>query len=52
MEPVAGNMNMVKPIDGFLQAIRDVCDEYKSVFIIDESNDRFPCCIRRCSVSL
>ncbi len=22
--------------DGFLQAIRDVCDEYKSVFIIDE----------------
>jgi glutamate-1-semialdehyde 2,1-aminomutase len=29
-------MNMVKPIDGFLQAIRDVCDEYKSVFIIDE----------------
>lgn len=36
IEPVAGNMNMVKPIDGFLQAIRDVCDEYKSVFIIDE----------------
>lgn len=29
-------MNMVKPIEGFLQAIRDVCDEYKSVFIIDE----------------
>ena len=27
---------MVKPIDGFLQAIRDICDEYKSVFIIDE----------------
>lgn len=36
IEPVAGNMNMVKPIEGFLQAIRDVCDEYKSVFIIDE----------------
>ena len=36
VEPVAGNMNLVKPIDGFLQAIRDVCDEYSSVFIIDE----------------
>ena len=36
VEPVAGNMNLVKPIAGFLEAIRDVCDEYKSVFIIDE----------------
>jgi glutamate-1-semialdehyde 2,1-aminomutase len=29
-------MNLVKPIEGFLQAIRDVCDEHGSVFIIDE----------------
>ncbi|MFU8924881.1 glutamate-1-semialdehyde 2,1-aminomutase [Acinetobacter puyangensis] len=36
VEPVAGNMNLVKPKDGFLQAIRALCDEYKSVFIIDE----------------
>ena len=36
VEPVAGNMNLVKPIAGFLEAIRDVCDEYKAVFIIDE----------------
>ena len=36
IEPVAGNMNLVTPIDGFLQAIRDVCDEHGSVFIIDE----------------
>ena len=36
VEPVAGNMNLVIPIDGFLQAIRDVCDEHGSVFIIDE----------------
>ncbi|WP_273776985.1 glutamate-1-semialdehyde 2,1-aminomutase [Acinetobacter sp. GSS19] len=36
VEPVAGNMNLVKPVEGFLQAIREVCDEYKSVFIIDE----------------
>ncbi|MCH4247799.1 MAG: glutamate-1-semialdehyde 2,1-aminomutase [Acinetobacter populi] len=36
VEPVAGNMNLVKPKDGFLQTIRALCDEYKSVFIIDE----------------
>ena len=36
VEPVAGNMNLVKPIAGFLETIREVCDEYKSVFIIDE----------------
>jgi len=36
VEPVAGNMNLVKPIAGFLETIREMCDEYKSVFIIDE----------------
>lgn len=36
VEPVAGNMNLVKPIEGFLQTIRSLCDEYQSVFIIDE----------------
>lgn len=36
VEPVAGNMNLVKPIDGFLQRIRSLCDQYQSVFIIDE----------------
>ncbi|MDO4223705.1 MAG: glutamate-1-semialdehyde 2,1-aminomutase [Acinetobacter sp.] len=36
VEPVAGNMNLVKPIKGFLESIREMCDEYGSVFIIDE----------------
>lgn len=36
VEPVAGNMNLVKPIAGFLETIREMCDQYKSVFIIDE----------------
>lgn len=36
VEPVAGNMNLVKPKDGFLQTIRTMCDEHNSVFIIDE----------------
>ncbi|MCR8924392.1 glutamate-1-semialdehyde 2,1-aminomutase [Dasania sp. GY-MA-18] len=36
VEPVAGNMNCVPPIPGFLQAIREQCNQYGSVFIIDE----------------
>lgn len=36
VEPVAGNMNCVPPVSGFLQALRQVCDEYQSVLIFDE----------------
>mgnify|MGYP000353062966 CR=1 FL=1 len=36
VEPVAGNMNCVPPVAGFLECLRDVCDQYGSVFIIDE----------------
>ncbi|MEN8217161.1 MAG: glutamate-1-semialdehyde 2,1-aminomutase [Pseudomonadota bacterium] len=36
VEPVAGNMNCVPPVLGFLQGLRDVCDEYGSVLIFDE----------------
>lgn len=36
VEPVAGNMNCVPPIEGFLQGLRHVCDEYGSVLIFDE----------------
>ncbi len=36
VEPVAGNMNCVPPVDGFLEALRDVCDENSSVLIFDE----------------
>ncbi len=36
VEPVAGNMNCIPPIPGFLEAIREQCDQYGSVFIIDE----------------
>ncbi|WP_445116127.1 glutamate-1-semialdehyde 2,1-aminomutase [Acinetobacter sp. WZC-1] len=36
VEPVAGNMNLVKPIAGFLESIREQCDQYQSVFIMDE----------------
>lgn len=36
VEPVAGNMNCVPPVPGFLEAIREQCTQYGSVFIIDE----------------
>ncbi len=36
VEPVAGNMNCVPPVDGFLQTLRDCCDQSSSVLIFDE----------------
>lgn len=36
VEPVAGNMNCVPPAEGFLQGLRQLCDQYGVVFIIDE----------------
>lgn len=36
VEPVAGNMNCVPPIPGFLESLREACDQYGSLFIIDE----------------
>ena len=36
LEPVAGNMNCVPPVEGFLQGLRNICDQYESVLIMDE----------------
>lgn len=36
VEPVAGNMNCIPPVDGFLEGLRAICDEHKSVLIFDE----------------
>jgi len=36
VEPVAGNMNCIPPIPGFLETLRECCDEHKSVLIFDE----------------
>lgn len=36
VEPVAGNMNCIPPVDGFLQTLREVCDKYGAVLILDE----------------
>jgi glutamate-1-semialdehyde 2,1-aminomutase len=36
VEPVAGNMNCIPPVEGFLEGLREVCDQYASVLIFDE----------------
>ena len=36
VEPVAGNMNCVPPVPGFLEGLREICDQFGTVFIIDE----------------
>ena len=36
VEPVAGNMNCVPPRPGFLEALRECCDEQGAVLIFDE----------------
>ncbi len=36
VEPVAGNMNCIPPVHGFLEALRDVCTQSGAVLILDE----------------
>ena len=36
IEPVAGNMNCIPPVTGFLEGIRETCSKYGIVLIFDE----------------
>ncbi len=36
LEPVAGNMGCIPPLDGFLEGLRRLCDEYDILLIFDE----------------
>jgi glutamate-1-semialdehyde 2,1-aminomutase len=36
VEPVAGNMNCIPPVDGYLQGLRELCDQHGVVLIFDE----------------
>ncbi|MDP5033147.1 MAG: glutamate-1-semialdehyde 2,1-aminomutase [Paraglaciecola sp.] len=36
VEPVAGNMNCIPPVDGFLSGLRDICNQYGALLIFDE----------------
>lgn len=36
VEPVAGNMNLIKPKEGFLEGLREICTQYGALLIFDE----------------
>ena len=36
VEPVAGNMNCIPPVPGFLEALRELCTKHGAVLIFDE----------------
>jgi glutamate-1-semialdehyde 2,1-aminomutase len=36
VEPVAGNMNLIAPRAGFLEGLRELCDQYRAVLVFDE----------------
>src|SRR5262249_56073745 len=36
VEPIAGNMNLVPPLPGFLAGLRSLCDRHGALLIFDE----------------
>lgn len=36
VEPVAGNMNCVPPVEGFLESLREACSEHGALLVFDE----------------
>ncbi len=36
VEPIAGNMGCIPPVDGFLEGLRSLCDQYGALLILDE----------------
>jgi glutamate-1-semialdehyde 2,1-aminomutase len=36
VEPIAGNMNLIKPAPGFLEGLRRLCTQYGAILIFDE----------------
>ncbi|MEZ4237231.1 MAG: glutamate-1-semialdehyde 2,1-aminomutase [Myxococcota bacterium] len=36
LEPVAGNMGLVAPVEGYLQGLRDLCTKHGALLIFDE----------------
>ncbi|NUC74239.1 glutamate-1-semialdehyde 2,1-aminomutase [Haloterrigena sp. SYSU A558-1] len=35
-EPLLGNRGIVRPVEGFHDTVRDLCDEYGALFVLDE----------------
>src|SRR3546814_12125431 len=36
VEPMAGNMNLVKPLPGFLEGLRELCTQYGALLVFAE----------------
>jgi len=36
VEPIAGNMNLIKPVAGFLEGLRELCTRHGALLIFDE----------------
>ena len=36
LEPIAGNMGCIPPKEGFLEGLRELCDQYNALLIFDE----------------
>jgi glutamate-1-semialdehyde 2,1-aminomutase len=36
VEPIAGNMGVIPPVDGFLEGLRKLCDQNNAILIFDE----------------
>lgn len=36
LEPIVGNMNLVKPTEAFMKALRDLCTQHGAILIFDE----------------
>jgi len=46
VEPVAGNMNCIPPVEGYLQGLREACDEAGCLLIFDEVMTGFRVALR------
>jgi glutamate-1-semialdehyde 2,1-aminomutase len=46
VEPVAGNMNCIPPVPGYLEGLRSVCDEHGCLLIFDEVMTGFRVALR------
>ena len=52
VEPVAGNMNCIPPVEGYLEGLRSACDEHGCLLIFDEVMTGFRVCTARCTGSV
>ena len=52
IEPIAGNMNFVEPVPGYLESLRSLCSKHGAVLIFDEVMTGFRVGFRGCTRAL